>query len=450
MNDPTNRSEFSQLAGKRGIKVWMVSAIVAGLLIGAFLLKPRLTVRSADNPATPPPPVVSVSEPLQRELESRLQFLGQFSAVERVELRAQVGGTLTHIGFKDGDIVKVGDLLFEIDPTQYQIKLSQAMAQVERAQTQVEKGRAQIEKARTQVERARARLELASRELTRAQTLQRTDAGTVENVEQRSAEQQSAQAAFDEAEVSVREGEAVVREAEASGHEAEALARDARFDLDRCRITAPFAGRIGTHLVSVGNLISGNRGGGNSTTVLATLLSLNPIYLNFDMSEADYLSFLRAQKRQKSSIATKVELSLSDEKHFEHQGTLNFVDNTLDRSSGTIHARAIVSNTDFFLTPGAFARVRLALSSPSQTLLVPDASVLADQSEHMVLTVGSDNVVTPKKVEVGDLRYGLRVIRSGLATADRVIIDGIPVAAPGSKVSSRHASIQLGSDEGKN
>jgi RND family efflux transporter MFP subunit len=450
MKDRTNRSEISQLADKRGMNVWMVSAIITGLVIGAFLLKSRLAIRSADNAATSAAPVVTVSEPVQREVQSQLQFLGQFSAVKEVELRAQVGGTLTHIGFKDGDNVKVGDLLFEIDPTQYQIKLGQAVAQVEKARTQVEKGRAQVERARAQVEIARARLELASLELTRAHILRRTDAGTVENVEQRSAERQSAQAAFDDAEASVRESEAAVREAEAVGHEAEALARDARYDLDHCRITAPFAGRIGTHLVSVGNLISGNRGAGNSTTLLATLLSLNPIYLNFDMSETDYLSFLRAQRMQKRSIANTVDLSLSDEKRFEHHGSLNFVDNTLDRSSGTIHARAIVSNDDSLLTPGAFARVRLAFSTPSQTLLVPDASVLADQSEHTVLTVSSDDVVRPKKVEVGALRYGLRVIRSGLAASDRVIIGGIPIAVPGSKVSPRHGSIELGSDEGKN
>jgi RND family efflux transporter MFP subunit len=223
-----------------------------------------------------------------------------------------------------------------------------------------------------QVANARARLELASRQLTRAQTLEKTDAGTPENVEQRSAEQQSAQAALDEA---------------------QALVRDARFDLDHCRITAPFTGRIGTHLVSIGNLISGNRGGGSSTTLLATLVSLNPIYLNFDMSEADYMTFLRAQKKQKSSIVNKAEVSLSDEKDFYRQGTLNFVDNTLDRSSGTIHARAIVPNNDLLLTPGAFARVRLAVSNAAPTLLVPDASVLTDQSDHVVLTVGSDDVV---------------------------------------------------------
>jgi RND family efflux transporter MFP subunit len=411
MNDtaiPAEPSTFSEQDDRKHKgRFWLSFVIVAAAVVGAIIVGRHFMGGASQLAAAPRTPVVSVSEPLQEALESKLQFLGQFSAIEQVELRAQVGGTLIHIGFKDGDIVHKGDVLFIIDPTPYEIKLSQVTAQVANA---------------------RARLELASRQLTRAQTLEKTDAGTPENVEQRSAEQQSAQAALDEA---------------------QALVRDARFDLDHCRITAPFTGRIGTHLVSIGNLISGNRGGGSSTTLLATLVSLNPIYLNFDMSEADYMTFLRAQKKQKSSIVNKAEVSLSDEKDFYRQGTLNFVDNTLDRSSGTIHARAIVPNNDLLLTPGAFARVRLAVSNAAPTLLVPDASVLTDQSDHVVLTVGSDDVVVAKKVQLGEIRNGLRVIRSGLEASDRVVVEGVPTTTPGSKVSPKNGPIRPASDEGR-
>jgi multidrug efflux system membrane fusion protein len=317
-------------------------------------------------------------------------------------LRAQVGGTLTKIGFKDGDIVHKGDLLFVIDPTPYQIKLSEATAQLESAH---------------------ARLDLASRELVRAQTLKRTGFGTIENADQRAADQRADQAAVDDA---------------------EALVRDARFDLDHCFITAPFTGRIGSHLVSVGNLVAGSRAASSPTTLLATLVSIDPVYLNFDMSEADYMTFLRRRhQQQKGPLADKVELSLSDEKRFMREGTLDFVDNTLNRSSGTIHTRATIPNSDLLLTPGGFARVRLAVAPPAPALLVPDASVLPDQSEHIVLTVGPNDVVTPKRVELGDLRDGLRVIRSGLTASDRVIIDGIPTVRPGSKVSPEIRSISL-------
>jgi len=392
---------------KPGVKAWAGSLIALGLVAGGVVAGPRLLAPSADQAAVVTPPVVAVSVPLQRDVDTRLQFLGQFSAVDQVESRAQVGGTLTEIGFKDGDIVHKGDLLFEIDPTPYQIKLSEATAQLESA---------------------RARLDLANRESMRASTLARTAAGTVQTADQRATDQRAAQAAVDEA---------------------EALVRDARFDLDHCRITAPFTGRIGTHLVSVGNLIAGSRAAASPTTLLATLVSIDPIYLNFDMSEADYMTFQRERQQQKGSLADKVQISLADEKGFTREGTLDFVDNTLDRSSGTIHARATIPNSDLLLTAGGFARVRLEVAPPAPALLVPDASVLPDQSEHIVLTVGPNDVVTPKRVQLGDLRDGLRVIRSGLDPSDRVIIDGIPTVRPGSKVSPQSGSIRLASDQSR-
>ena len=170
------------------------------VIAGAIFLGPRLTNKSSGQAIAPPPLAVDVSVPVERKIGTRLQFLGQFSAVERVELRAQVGGTLTQIGFKDGDVVRKGDLLFEIDPTPYEIKLSEAKAQLESSHS---------------------RLDLASRELLRAETLKQTDAGSIQNVDQRAAEKRTAQAAVSEA---------------------EALVRDAQFDLDHCRITAPFTG----------------------------------------------------------------------------------------------------------------------------------------------------------------------------------------------------------------
>jgi RND family efflux transporter MFP subunit len=405
---PTSpRASQSVAAGPRkpGAKAWAGSLIALGVVAGGVIAGPRLLASPAELPGVRPPAVVAVSAPLQHDIASRLQFLGQFSAVNRVEFRAQVGGTLTQIGFKDGDVVHKGDLLFVIDPTPYEIKLSQAMAQLSTA---------------------RARLDLANRELARAETLTRTGAGSIQTADQRSAERRAAQAAVDGA---------------------EALVRDARFDLDRTRITAPFTGRIGSHLVSVGNLVSGSRAGTSPTTLLGTLVSLDSVYLNFDMSEAEYMAFARERQKQKGPLADKVEVSLSDETGFSRQGTLDFINNTLDRSSGTIHARATVPNGDLLLTPGGFARVRVELAAPAPALLVPDASVLPDQSAHIVLTVDPNNVVTPKVVQLGDLRGGLRVIRSGLAPTDKVIIDGIPTAAPGSKVSPQDGSIQFTSDK---
>src|SRR5262249_53327936 len=205
--------------------------------------------------------------------------------------------------------------------------------------------------------------------------------------------------------------------------------------------------RTGTHMASVGNLIAGSRTGTSPTTLLATIVSTDSIYLNFDMSEADYMTFLRNRQKQAGPLADEVQISLADEKSFTHEGTLDFIDNTLDRSSGTIHARATVPNADGLLTPGGFARLRVAVAAPAMALLVPRASVLPDQSNHIVLTVGSNNVVTPKLVQLGDLRDGLRIIRSGLTPSDRVIVDGIPTVRPGATVTPHDGTIKGASSQ---
>lgn len=338
---------------------------------------------------------VTVSNPVQRDVETRLNAVGQFSAINRIELRAQVGGTLSEIHFEDGQIVRKGDLLFVIDPRPYEIKLTQANAALDAA---------------------KSRYSLATIQLERSQALLRTGNSTREIYDQRAAEQQAAQAAIDDAQSRIR---------------------DAQLDLEYTKVTAPFTGRIGARQVSIGGLIAGSRAASSPTTLLATLVSLDPIYLDFDMSEQEYLTFQRQRQKQGGSLDNKVEAALSDETDYGYQGAFNFLDNSVNRSSGTIRARATFKNTDLFLAPGQFARVRLDLTAPAPALLVPDASVLADQSAHIVLTVSDKNVVVPKPVQLGDLRDGLRVVRSGLTPGDKVIVDGIPMARPGSVVDPR-------------
>jgi RND family efflux transporter MFP subunit len=167
------------------------------------------------------------------------------------------------------------------------------------------------------------------------------------------------------------------------------------------------------------------------------------------MSESDFLTFSRDRARFGGGAANKVEIALSDESEFARHGTLDFVDNVLNRSSGTIHARATVPNPEFLLTPGEFGRVRLIVSAPAPSLLVPDTAVLPDQSQHIVMTVAADGTVAPKQVEIGDLSGGLRVIRSGLAPNDQVIIDGLPHAAPGTKVAPQDGTIRYAGDKGQ-
>jgi membrane fusion protein, multidrug efflux system len=372
-----------------------VLAILAGVAAasgGVWCESTSLTHHARAAPAEQVLPQVIAVRPEQRDIPDRLGFLGQFAAVDAIEVRAQVGGVLTGVHFRDGDIVHKGDLLFTIDPVPYEIRLAAARAQLESAQ---------------------ARETLATREFKRAQTLVHGDAGSVENVDQRQSERQAAQAAIDAAQAEIR---------------------DAQFDLDHCRIIAPVTGRIGTHLVSVGNLVAGSRTASSPTTLLTTLVSLDPIWLNFDMSESDWDQFSRNRLSTTGTLSEPVQIALNGTQEYARAGTLDFVDNAIDRSSGVIHARATVPNPAFDLLPGAFARLRVESSPPRPTLLVPDAAVLPDQSRHIVLTVSKDGIVVPKLVVPGDARGAMRIIRTGLSPDDRVVIDGLVYAAPGAKV----------------
>ena len=400
-SDERADSKERRISGRTSAKLWVAAGLAGIVLVGAWLkYSPRATGSSAAASPAALPQVV-VSRPLAQDIDTRLGFLGQFSAASQVELRAQVGGTLTGIFFKDGDIVRKGDLLFTIDPRPYEITFAEATAQLDVAS---------------------ARLELADRQLDRAKDLEQSNAGSMENVDQRTSDQRAAQASVEDAKARIR---------------------DAQFDLDHCRITAPFTGRMGTHLVSVGNLIAGSRTATSPTTLLAKLVSLDPIYLDFDMSESDFLTYSKYREHLKGAHVQKVEVALGDENQYPRRGVFDFLDNALDRSSGTIHARATIANSDLVLTPGLFARVRLVVAPPSPTLLVPDSAVLPDQSQHMVMTVSSDGTVAPKRVEVGEIRDGLRVIRSGLASSDRVIVGGLLHASPGTKVATQDGAIRF-------
>jgi membrane fusion protein, multidrug efflux system len=376
------------------------AALLAGGVVALTAVVAGRAWHGSDRPPAPPPapPPVTVSLPLQRTVQATGRFLGQFSAVDTVQLRAQVGGTLTSIGFKDGQIVHAGDPLFVIDPRPFQIRLDEAVAQFQTA---------------------KAREVLSAAELWRAQQLKKSDFGSAEAVDERAAEERSAQAAIDTAKAAIM---------------------DARLDLEFSRVTAPFTGRIGEHLVSVGDLVSGSRGGTSATTLLGTIVSLNPIYLDFDMSESDYLAY--RQVHHGASPHDDVTISLDGDGHFDRHGTLDFIDNVVNRSSGTIHARATVANPDLTLTPGQFARLRVDLGRPAPVLLLPAAAVVPDQSRQIVMTVAPDGTVVPKAVETGDLWHGLRVIRSGLAATDRVVIDGIVRVRPGAKVTPVNGAIK--------
>jgi RND family efflux transporter MFP subunit len=271
---------------------------------------------------------------------------------------------------------------------------------------------------------AEARSVLANVELWRAQQLKQGQVGTVENVDQRTADQRAAVAAIETAKAAIR---------------------DAQLDLEFSQVTAPLGGRIGAHLVSVGNLVSGSREGSSASTLLATIVSLDPIYLDFDMSEADYRAYQRAHGG--GAPQDEVAISLDGDERFDHYGTLDFIDNAVNRSSGTIRARATVANPDLAITPGQFARLRVPSERPGPALLLPPAAIVPDQSRQVVMTVGVDGTVTPKPVEIGGLYRGLRVIRSGLTAEDSVVIDGLVRVRPGAKVTPTAGTIAMDTDD---
>ncbi|MGE5505030.1 MAG: efflux RND transporter periplasmic adaptor subunit [Actinomycetota bacterium] len=346
------------------------------------------------------PPPVTVATPLAREVVDWSEFTGRFAAIESVEVRARVSGTLTEVHFADGQMVKKGELLFVIDPRPFEIALESAKAKLAQAEAQ---------------------LDLARRQLTRAGPLRKNDV--------------IAPSAYDQRVQDQRTAEAAVLSAQAAIH-------DAELNLAFSHVEAPISGRIGARAIDAGNLVTGGGGtggsGSSSPTLLATIVALDPINLDFDLSESDYLALRKALR----AGGLTAQVHLADEAQWSRRGRLDFVDNRLDPGSGTIRARVVVDNPDLAITPGEFARIRLPASPPYEALTVPDAAVLTDQSERMVMTVGPDGTVIPKRVEPGPVVDGLRVIRSGLAPDDKVVIDGLMRARPGAKVTAQAGRIE--------
>jgi RND family efflux transporter MFP subunit len=369
---------------------------LAAALAGAFALT---GCGQGQQPAhaPPAPPTVTVAHPAKRQVVDHDEYVGRFVAIESVEVRARVSGYLEAVHFKDGQTVKQGDLLFTIDPRPFRNTLDQA---------------------RANLTLARSNLTYAEGDLARGQQLVRDRTIAEQTYEQRAQAKRNAEAA-------VAANEAMVRQAE--------------LDLQFTELRAPVTGRIGDRRVSPGNLVTGGTvGGSGTTTLLATIVSTDPIRFEFTFDEASFLRYERLSKEGKDGeswgAATPVMLKLIDEPDFTHRGRMDFVDNVIDRASGTIRARAAFANADGLFTPGMFARVRVPGSLPYEALLVPDVAIGTEQARKYVLVVGDDNVARQQYVTLGDVYDGLRVVKSGLAASDRVIVNGLMRARPGAKV----------------
>jgi membrane fusion protein, multidrug efflux system len=339
-----------------------------------------------------------VAQPTKRTVTDWDEFTGRFEAVEEVQVRARVGGFVTSVEFRDGAIVHTGDLLYVIDARPFEATALQADGQLSDA---------------------RAKAELAKRELDRALTLVTTSAVSESVVDQR---RQTLQAAH------------------AAEMQAEGALKAAQLNIEFTHVVAPLAGRVSRHLVSVGNLVQGSEGG---ATLLTSIVSLDPIYIYFDVDEATYLrnNKLWFEGRRPSSRDTPnpVEVTLTGEAKASHEGKMDFIDNRLDLSTGTLRSRAVIPNKDLSILPGQFGRVRLIGSAPYEALLLPDTAIATDQSRKIVFVVKDDNTVEAKPVTLGPLDEGLRVIRDGLKPEDRVIVNGIQRARVGAKVTPQTA-----------
>lgn len=358
---------------------------------------------SSSQPQAPPPPTVSVSAPLEEEVTQYDEFTGRFRAVERVEVRPRVSGYLQEIRFTDGELVEKGDILFVIDQRPYKIILEQAHAELESAQT---------------------RLDLAQKELYRAENLRATGAVSQELIDRRNQEYLSAKAA--------------VSSAQAAVHSAE-------LNMEFTVVKAPVSGRISENFVSIGNLING---GLSSATLLTRIVSFDPIYFTFETSEDKLIRYLKADSLRNNISAIQegsltVQAKLLDEEEFLHEGKLDFIDNEIDQSTGTLRVRAVFPNENLLLTPGMFGRARFSATGQHRELLIPDKAIASDQSQRYVLIVDDSSTVTRKFVKTGPLHNQLRIIEDGLARTDQVIINGLNKVRPGQKVNVNRDEIAL-------
>jgi RND family efflux transporter MFP subunit len=346
-------------------------------------------------------PQVSVATVIERQVTDYQEFTGRIEAVERVELRPRVSGYIESVAFREGAEVKKGDVLFVIDSRAYEATLKHARAELARAQSAARQ-------AQSQHERAVKLLAL------RALSQEEFDSRTAGN-EEASADVQAAQAAVEAAQL----------------------------DLDFTRVRAPISGVVGKAEITAGNFVS------RGETVLTLLLSVDPVYVRFEGDEAAYLrqaEALRAQAHSAagaSKSAAPVWLGLANETGYPHQGELVFTDNEVDAATGTIRARARLSNHDRLFTPGLFARVRLGEGASHPAVLIEDNAVGTDQTRRFVYVAKADNTVEYREIGLGSLYEGLRVVDHGLSAGERIVVNGLQRVRPGAAISPQQVAMRL-------
>lgn len=352
------------------------------------------------------PPEVDVAVPVSKEIQEWDQYTGRFRAKERVEVRARVSGYLQSVHFVDGQSVKIGDLLYIIDPRPYEAEVARAKANVLNAKSQL---------VLTKIELERAEKLLKSRTISQSE------------VDRRKAQRDAAAAQV---------------------LSAEAQLRTVELDLEFSSVRSPIDGRISDTEVTVGNFVAG---GSTQANLLATIVSTDPIYFEFDVSERAYLKYarlLRSGDRPSSrEDPNPVYVRIAGETEWKRRGKMNFVANEIGENTGTLRGRAVFENPDTFLQSGLFGQVRIIGSGRYNAVLVPDEAIVSDQSSKLVMIVGEDNVIAPRQVTLGPIVDGLRVVKAGLTGDETIVVNGLQRARPGSPVTPKRVEIQIKPDE---
>ena len=392
-----------------GIAVLMPRLRRLAICAAIVLSIANAAARAGDGPPTPE---VTIAHPKARSVPVWDEYTGRFEPLQQVEVRPRVSGAIDAINFVDGQFVKEGDLLYVIDPRPYEIAVDIAKADVAKAKAQVA---------------------VASNDAIRAQHLVETNAITLRDADQRMTN---------------------LDVAKAQQLSAEATLRNAELNLEWTKVRAPISGRVSDHRVDIGNLVQGSQIG---ATLLTTIVTLDPIHFVFDVSEADYIHYARlasgSEGLSSQEFKKPVMVRLADEPDWSHGhgGVMDFVDNQINAHAGTIRGRAIFENKNLFLQPGTFGRLRLFVGE-TNALLIPDAAIMSDQASRIVLTVGGDNKVVQKSVTLGAMYKGLRVVLSGLAERDRIVIAGVanPFVRPGAVVKPTEGVITVSADTASN
>lgn len=362
-------------------------------LLSAFLLA-GLAACTQQEPPARPTPKVTVTHPHEATVTNWDEYPAHLEAVEIVEVRPRISGHIESIHFQDGAEVKAGDRLFVIDPRPYQAELERIQAELLRAQTHAE---------------------LARDDLKRAESLRHTRAISEEEYDSRSK---------------------TAREAEAAVAAARAAEDAARINLDYTCIKAPISGRIGRRLVTLGNFVQLQANGG-AATVLATIVSMDPIYCTFDADEAAFLRYRHngtGNGLGQKSGSLACELALVNEQGYPHKGHIDFFDNQVNAMTGTIRMRGIFANPDRALIPGMFANVRVPAGPPVHTMLVPAVAINSDQGNKFVMVINVNNIAEARPVTVGRQHGDMIAVLNGLTVQDRVAINGLMLVRPGSPV----------------